>query len=157
MEQSEAIELLSLYNARAAKLHGSSFLQYAREGRGNSFTMHAGPFRAVRDDTPNLEAVEAFLYTFRLFIQDRDGLSFREMERLYDSLPIASSFRDEVQRIRSEVNEYLDGLTPLRIYDTDVTRRELLHNWLYGHSAHLNPDKRRILKEWGVGEDVQPL
>ena len=36
-------------------------------------------------------------------------------------------------------------------------RRDLLETWLYGATAHLNPEKRRRLKSWSVEDDVRPL
>jgi hypothetical protein len=101
--------------------------------------------------------MKAFVLTFRLFLQDRDGLSFRAIDELFSSLPVSAQLRSEVAAIRADVNAYLDGHSPF-VIDTDtVSRRELLHAWMYGEVAHVNPEKREILRQWRVADDVRPL
>src|SRR5437879_6089579 len=90
------LALLGLYNERASELNDSSFLRDIRAGSGPIFHLHSGPFRAVRECEPSTEAMKAFLLTFRLFIQDRDGLSFRAIAGLFAKLAISEHLKQEV-------------------------------------------------------------
>src|SRR2546423_484752 len=120
------LALLRLYNERASELNDSSFLRDLRAGSGPIFHLHSGPFRAVREGGPSQEAMKAFLLTFRLFIQDRDGLSFRAIVSLFAKLPIGEHLKQEIAEIRDEVNGHLDGCSPFVIDGETISRRELL-------------------------------
>ena len=101
--------------------------------------------------------MKAFVLTFRLFIQDRDGLSFRAIASLYSSLPVSTELRKEIGEIRQGLNDFLDSCSPMVVNGLTISRRELLDAWMYGEVAHLNPDKREILQSWRVADDVRPL
>jgi hypothetical protein len=148
---------LCLYNERAAELNESSFLRQSRDGLGTTFTLLGGPFRVVRVGGPEHEAMKAFLLTFRLFLQDRDELSFRKIDERYAEMPVEGGLKMEVAGVRRHVNTYLDQRSPFVIRGEQITRRQLLNVWLNGELAHVNPDKRAILDRWGVAEDLRPL
>jgi hypothetical protein len=149
---------LRLYNAKAQKLNESTFVAQARVGRP-IIRFLAGPFRVVREGGPDEEAMEAFVLTFRLFVQStkRDGLSFQEIDALYDSLPVSARLRREVADIRADINRFLDSASPMIVDGTVVTRRDLLMTWLYGEVAHQNPSRREQLAKWRVGDDDRPI
>lgn len=153
---SDVIARLQLYNERAVKLGESTFLKQVLAGHP-VFHLHGGPFHAIRKGEPDPEAMEAFLLTFRLFLQDRDGLSFRKIGQLYEELPISGSLKGEVEVIRTDLNHYLDGPSPFVIFGKTTKRRELLMTWLYGELAHLNPEHRTRLREWRVDDGTRPL
>jgi len=153
----EGIELLELYSELAAELNESSFLREIREGRSTTFQLLGGPFRAVREGGPSAEAMKAFLLTFRLFDQDRDGLSFKKMRELYGKLPVSQDLVNETELICQYVDRYLEGPSPFVIAGESIERRKLLRVWMYGKLAHVNADKREILEQWKVDRDVEPL
>jgi hypothetical protein len=157
VSKADHLALLRLYNERATELNESSFLRQIRDGPGTTFTLHGGPFRAVRVGGPEHEAMKAFLLTFRLFLQDRDELSFRKIDERYAEMPVSVGLRVEVAGIRKHVNTYLEQRSPFVIRGEKITRRQLLDVWLHGELAHVNPDKRAVLSRWGVAEDVRPL
>ena len=101
--------------------------------------------------------MKAFLLTFRLFIQDRDGLSFRAIASLSARLPISEHLKQKIAEIREQVNHYLDGCSLVVIDGHTVSRRTLLETWMYGELAHLNPDRRATLRLWRVADDVRPI
>jgi hypothetical protein len=151
------IALLRLYCEKASELNDSAFLLAIREGPRTTFQLGGQPFRAVREGGPSTEAMKAFVLTFRLFLQDRDRLSFRAMESLLSALPVESQVKSEAVTIRGSVNAYLDRFSPFVIKSEAIPRRSLLDAWLYGEVAHVNPDKREILRGWRVEDDVRPL
>lgn len=150
------VDVLNLYNERAAELNESVFLRTLRSNP-SSFQFRGGPFRVERVGGPDAEAIRAFLLTFRLFVQDGDGLSFRNISDRYDTLPVSSELRTELASIRRELNEFLDGMTPFDFCGERVSRRDLMHTWLYGQLAHVNPNHRSRLKRWTVAADTAPL
>ncbi len=154
---SEAIETLSLFNEKATELERSSFLETWKTNGSGSFDLIPGPFRAVRKDGPSAESVKAFLFTFRLFHRDSDGISIREISDLYDRLLVDPILKNQINATRAELQKYLDGITPLVVNGHQIVRRDLLDTWLYGTEAHLNRDKRKRLKSWSVQDDIRPL
>jgi hypothetical protein len=154
---SEAIALLQLYSERANELNESSFLRAIREGPSTTFRLLGGPFRAIRQGGPSDDAMKAFLLTFRLFVQDKDGLSFMEIRELYGKLPVSQELVDEIQLICDNTDRYLEGPSPFVIAGESIGRRKLLHVWMYGKLAHVNADKRQVLEQWRVDKDVEPL
>jgi len=91
----DPIDTLSLFNEKATELEQSSFLETWKTHGSGSFDLIPGPFRAIRKDGPTAESVKAFLLTFRLFCSDRDGISIREISKLYEHLSIAAPSRGD--------------------------------------------------------------
>lgn len=151
------IAVLQLYNQRAAELNDSSFLHHVRSSPATSFNFAIKPFRVVSHHQPSNEALKAFVLTFRLFIQDRDGLSFRAITKLLTNSAIESSLKQEIVEIRDEVYEYLGENSPFVIYGNPILRRELLQTWMYGEIAHVNQKERAVLRQWTLTDDLRPL
>src|SRR5687768_14817018 len=93
---SESIETLSLFNEKATELEKSSFLETWKTHGSGSFDLLPGPFRAIRKDGPTAESLKAFLLTFRLFYSDRDGISIREIGKLYGQLSVDQNLKDRI-------------------------------------------------------------
>ena len=152
----DSIARLELYNARAAKLEGSTFLQNILDSNV-TLRLLAKPFRVVREGGPEQDAMEAFVLSLRLFIQDRDGLSFRRIKQFYDTIAVSQQLRDEIGAIYTRLNRYLDGSSPLIINDAVISRRELLTVWMNGELAHVNAEYLERLKAWTVKDDIRPF
>ena len=144
---------LRLYNRKAEELLGSSFVAHLRERRP-SFVLGGAPFEAVRVDAPSDDSMRAFVLTFRMFYHNQDGLSFGKMEPFYGGLPVEEALKVSVRAIRSRLNEYLDGLTPIVAYDDQISRRRLLDSWLFGELAHVSAQEQAQLASWRVEADV---
>ncbi len=154
MDAVGAISHLKLYNERAIKLKESSFLKSVQESNV-TLRLLGNPFRVVREGGAGQEVMEAFVLSLRLFMQDRDGLSFRKIEDLYNSVPVGPQLKNEITEIRTSLSVYLDGSSPLVINDKAISRRELLTVWLNGEIAHVNREHRARLKSWSVDEDIR--
>jgi hypothetical protein len=101
--------------------------------------------------------VKAFVLTFRLFLLERDHLSFANIRRVYDKLPVTSDIASRVSAICDEVGRYLSGPSVFDFYGEKPTRRLFFETWLYGEVAHLNVEKRALLSSWGIADDTRPL
>lgn len=50
---------------------------------------------------PSEDEIDAFALTLRLFVQDRDGFSFRRMDELYSDLPVDPELSAKVSEVRA--------------------------------------------------------
>jgi len=157
MSVQNVIAILQLYNDLATELNDSSFLYHIRSSSGTSFRFETSPFRILSQGQTSDEALKAFLLTFRLFIQERDRLSFRAIARLLRKMPIATVLKREIVEIHNEVDDYLTRPSPFVIYGEQISRRALLSTLMYGRLAHVDREKRATLERWTVGDDVYPM
>ena len=156
---------LRLFNEKAEKLARLSFVEKMNEP-DIAFTLHfdsltpGGPHIAHERKGPDEETIDAFVLTFRFFIQDGDQTSFCDMEKHYSAAPIDDALRQEFVDLRKRVNDYLDSLVNINYNKEDLTRRRIMDVCLYGGLAHANEEKRRLYKTWmsdpmGVGKLIE--
>ena len=60
---------------------------------------------------PDGEAVDAYILTLRMLIQDNEPISLRNMRRLYREERIAVSLADQFDEACAELNAFLDTAT----------------------------------------------
>jgi hypothetical protein len=97
---------------------------------------------------PPEEAIDAFVLTFRYFIQDNEVTSFRKMQQHYDEAPIDPSLKQKFTQLRKEVNEHLDSETNINSDGENLTPRKIMDTFVYGGLSHANEEKRRLWKAW---------
>ena len=113
-----------------------------------NISAHKGQEVQVTRILPDQDAIEAFVLTFRFFIQDNEKSSFRQISQTYDKLPISSELKRNLVDWRKELNDYLDKKTSVTIQGRNPSNRELLDIFIYGGLAHANPQKKAIYDEW---------
>lgn len=156
MSEIEAqIRILRLFNEKVQELLELSFVKAVTDPQAG-FSLSGklqddGTFKmesTVRG--PSVEAIKAFVLTFRFFIQDNETTSFRNIAALYDSSNIDSQQRAYFQSARSEVNKMLDAPNFLNLnYDgVTPTNRRVMDVFVYGGLAHANLEKYEIYKDW---------
>lgn len=87
---------------------------------------------------PNDEAISAFILKYRLFIQDKDEISLRNMDKLFSTLPIKNEYYFRFKSIRNKINENLDRPSNVTRNNHKVTMREIHDMFIYGVWAHLD-------------------
>lgn len=93
--------------------------------------------------------MRAFVLTFRMFVKDGDGISFREMAAIYGSASVPENLRDDYRWAREAIDQFLDSPTMFNVNGEHITHRRLLDVFLYGSGlAHANPDKRAVYEVW---------
>ncbi len=147
-----AIKRLELFNEKAAKLERSRLLQRMSRS-GVAYQVRFGQRRKTRawHNAPKGESVDAFVLTYRWFIQDRDGISLRAIAKLYRQLPISRELRKDVAAARRGIRKYLSQRTKILIKNHTPTRGEVCDTFLYGELSHANADKRAKFEHWQRG------
>jgi hypothetical protein len=145
----EIIRTLRLFNEKAAKLQSLRFTQCLRKGEV-SFGIAAGPDGQPVADRhgPTEEEIDAFVLTYRFFVQDNEPTSLRHIEELYLTLPFDTRWKNAVRQTRGALNRYLDAGAPFKFRGKSLTRREFHDTFLWGGLAHAHPAKKALFDQW---------
>lgn len=105
---------------------------------------------------PNQEAIDAYLLTFRFFIQGNESISFRNMGdnfRNIDDEEILKKFEEA----REALNGFLDGSSHFNVNGM-VSRRRLMEVFIFADLSHANySEKRDSYKSWMRDEFMAEL
>jgi hypothetical protein len=141
---------LKLFNEKAERLLNTRFVKHLEETRKLSVNISAKKGQGVQVTRilPDQDAIDAFVLTFRFFIQDNETSSFRQISQTYDKLPISSELKKNLVDWRKGLNDYLDKNTSVAIQGKNLSNRELLDIFIYGGLAHANTQKKAIYDNW---------
>lgn len=147
-DRERAVQTLTLFSEKVQRLDKLSFTKHLREGDvGFSFSVENGQATLQRRG-PSEEAIDAFVLTFRFFIQDNERISIRNIGKLYESLPVPVELKKLVTDGRAEINRFLDADSHIVDNAKRLTNREIQDIYLYGGLAHANLDKKKIFDSW---------
>jgi hypothetical protein len=144
-------QTLELFVEKANKLAEFKFDEHVKSVGLN---WHAS--RTENDDwvlefgLPDEKERDAFLLTFRLFIQDNEPYSFQNLSRLNDS-SLSGDFTINLSKVLQAYFDYLSSHSAytVELFDGRPTREEMLKTVLYGGLAHTNnPARMRRFKHW---------
>lgn len=145
---------LRLFNEKADKLESSEFTKVILSepfGFRIELDNKQGVGAAWRTG-PQGESIDAFVGTFRQFLQKNDLISFRNMARYYDRLRaaglIAENLASDFGDVRDYLNQFLDSETPLNFHDKRLTRHYIFDVFVNGAIAHTDKGKRAIYDQW---------
>lgn len=127
----------ALFNLKVDRLNQLSFTEHVK-------TVKTGiTISSKRDDEGNFtsgierrgrsqESVEAFILTFRLFLQDNEPISIRRLSEHYSAGVVSPELEKEFAEIRSVLNRYLNDVHEFRLKENEkiLTRREMLEMYL---------------------------
>jgi hypothetical protein len=160
-ELDKTAKALRLFNEKADKLARLSFVEKMNDpnvGFTLSFeNLKEGGSKVTQERRgPEEEAIDAFVNTFRFFIQNNEQSSFDNMEKHYLAAPVDKALKQEFFDMRNRINQYLDvePITapnfPFTIeYNNEkLTRRRIMDVFVYGGLSHANEEKRRLHKMW---------
>jgi len=150
MENSDG-EALRLFNEKADRL---SQLGFTKRMLGKTIQVEISgergkPIEIIRNG-PNQEEIDAFVLTFRFFIQDNERSSLRNLAEIYEDLSISDDLKRQFSEARKAINDFLDKPPPIRIdfQGVSLTRRRILMVFIYGGLAHANQEKKIIYDKW---------
>ena len=75
---------------------------------------------------PDQDAIDAFVLTFRFFIQDNEKSSFKRLSESFEKLPISPELKKQFVEQRIGLNNYLDSKINMNLYGFTPSRRETL-------------------------------
>lgn len=138
------IEKLKLFNKKAERLEQYKIWQFLEENTP-SWTRSSG---LTSNNYPDDELIEAPCITLRLFMQDNDHISIRNMAKIYDNNPyIPNELKTAFVESRNTFNNFLDKNSLFSVQSmiwiseseratTNYTNREIFEALLYGEIAH---------------------
>jgi len=160
----EAVKaILELFVEKADKLRQQEFTQFI-EKFGHQLRYMADPQQlTVSTVAPTETMTDAFLLTYRMFVQSRDKIGFidpnqKVSQDLLDS-SLSPQWVAEVQYVSQKVHTFLreKPILPIEINLIDQqgntmsespTRWDILETLLYGDRSHATPTLRKRLKNW---------
>lgn len=142
-----------LFNEKAEKLARLSFMEKMNQPDvGVTITfenLKSGGSSVIQQRRgPREEETDAFVLTFRFFIQDNEETSFRKMEQHYLAAPINHALKQRFVDLRRDINHYLDETVGINENGEELTNRKIMDVFIYGGLSHANEEKRRIYLSW---------
>ena len=109
---------------------------------------------------PDEEAIDAFVLTFRYFIQDNEKSSFRNLAKYYENDQINAELKNEFSRIRKEINGFLDksGGIAIHFNNERLTKRKIMDIFIYGGLSHSSDEtKKNMYDMWMAMPPLKPM
>lgn len=151
--QNVSREKMELFVEKAHRLLTGSYVRALAEN-GNRLTISGNidqnPSISVDYITPDIDAVDALISTFRMFQQNNDRISLSNMAKIAADVHVTQDWKDHFSFAHCFVNQYLDGIPDmdLRPEGKTLSAREILETFVYGEYAHTNKDKRERYIKW---------
>ena len=147
MTKEDAISTIHLFVEKADRLARSEFVKSAIAGTGVKFSSGVGKATTVERRGPTEENIDAFVLTFRFFIQDNERISLRNFSAIFGSSFALPQETADFDNLRSEVNAFLDSPTMFKVEGV-INRRDLMEVFIYGGLSHANPQKKERYDAW---------
>jgi len=154
-DQDKTVELMRLFIERVDKLRNSSYIKGIVDAGGLKLKIKGDmATKTVQfDHTPiNPEHLDAFLFTLRLFIQQKDSISIKRIGSMISSLKVSKEPRDRFLKQQDYLNRFLNESSMMKTDGKPWKHEEVLRTVLYGYRAHLKteqPEYQRY-KEWNL-------
>ena len=144
------VEILNLFNEKADEIKNSNYAKFVLEKKPETtISKRQGEALKIETMEPNNESLKSFVLTLRLFLQDNDQISFRNISKIYEELP--NNFQKEkilFSRARKKINDILNANINIKFNNKRLTYHDVLDTFIYGDLAHINIDKRNTYKNW---------
>jgi hypothetical protein len=162
------LEVLRLFNEKVARSESTGLAQFLEQDMPN-VTMKIDQVISSTQVGPNVEIVgrvwstldnvdqdtiDAFVLTYRMFVQRNDRVSLDSLRKIYDRSWMPGEAAESFREATTQVETYLDSTLDVQFAPgQEITRRHLVDTLLYGALAHSNQEKEREFRpvggEWG--------
>jgi len=137
---------LEAFNEKASVLLDSSFLERISRGEsGITLNFNTENGTTFEFFGPQGESVSAVLFTLRMFIQDNDRISIKNIRKIYEREPLLHELLPTYEQIQDNLNAQLDKQGNTDFFGKKYTFREALETYLYA-TGHTNIQKSKELK-----------
>lgn len=154
--KNETRRVLELFVEKANKLRDFRFDEHVKiVGLGWKATRLEEDRWALDFGLPDVKERDAFLLTFRLFIQDNEPYSFKNIGKLSDDASLSSEFASELTKVLRAYSNYMNSQSgyTVKLFDGHPTREDMLKTALYGGLAHTNnPGLMQKFKDWSCDD-----
>lgn len=151
----KALRTFCLFNEKVDKLHDLSFKMKLYMWVADIIECHEGKKDRGSITHPDDESIDAVVLTLRLFMQDNESISLRNIAALYSQISVNSALAEHFSELRSTFNGYLDRASV--IGEKGIANREILELFVYGSLAHTTQDKAVKLDEFRESGDLGEL
>jgi hypothetical protein len=142
----DTVAALKLFNEKAEKLLQSSFARDLRaSGVKIQFDIN-NKTGTIKRTGPQGESFDAFILTYRYFIQDNEPCSIRNLSKIYEADGVPEELKTRFMASRTNLNQFLDRYSGNTINQKNVTWRELQDVFVNGGYSHSN--KKEVFDSW---------
>ena len=149
MRLRRAIATLRLFDEKVEKLLALRFVDEIRKQAGGAVMEYRqGKGWEAIFVGPSDETLDAVILTLRLFIQDNERISIRNIRRLYTESGLQAGLGDEFRKLADNLNAQLNAATNISIEEGKrLTYRDVLQIFIYGSHAHMTPRWHRVYQD----------
>jgi len=151
--QQYQMDVLKLFNATAEELINCSLIIESNEDKSEfQYNWNLNPntndldFLIVKKNHKEDE-IKSFVLTMRLFVQDNEKISIRNLSKLYENMNIDIRYKTKFSTLRNNLNDYLNEKA-LTFIESSPTKRDVYDALLYGYYAHKQSDKLKKIQLW---------
>lgn len=143
------LEILRQFNEKAEELKNSQVCRmvFNEDTLVYLILRKNKPIRAGKHG-PSQDAINAFVLTFRQFIQKKDIISIERIAKIYSRLPISKNMKVEFERIKDKYDNFIDAESRYKFNMRQLKNKDILVTFIYGDLAHMEMNKREIFKKW---------
>jgi hypothetical protein len=144
-----AIDTLRLFEEKVEKLLALKFVNEIRQQSSGAIVEYRqGKGWDAIFVGPSDETLDAVILTLRLFMQDNERISVRNIRRLYMESGLTAGLRDEFCTVAEHLNAQLDSPTSISIKEGEhLTFRDVLQIFIYGSHAHTTPRWHQLYRD----------
>ncbi|BCN93336.1 hypothetical protein THMIRHAM_11210 [Thiomicrorhabdus immobilis] len=148
------LESFKFFHGKATKLLNSTFAKEMSKPTSVKIIWGENG-HVLLDKGPNQEHIDAYLLTFRFFIQNNEFISFNQMSFSFREKINDNELLNKFEEARSALNGFLDRKSNINI-NRSLTHREIMETFIYGNLSHAN--KRRVeYDSWMQDELIREL
>ncbi|WP_338835118.1 hypothetical protein [Bradyrhizobium septentrionale] len=94
------------------------------------------------------DEIDAFVLSYRVFTQDNDRLSIRNLSKIFAKDWMYPNARECFDDARAQLNGHLDRASTITFPEGRISVRALVDTIIYGGLAHSNEEKSKIFDSW---------
>jgi leucyl-tRNA synthetase len=152
----QGLRKLRLFNQKADVVASSQFAsQVFRPEAGLTVNFRAdAPQFELRGADP--EAIRSLALTLRFFLQEQDGVSFWQLNRIYDELGVSDKLKERATLAIRALDTSLSTIA-VNLRGESVTYRRVLDVFLYGSLAHSRGREATEYERWMQSPHYEPF